>query len=231
MRLFNLLHAESNVSIIVSSMPEPKVKDEIRILLVDDHPVLLEGLATMIGSEADMACVGEATTGGEAIRCFESLRPDITLLDLRLPDMSGIQVIRSIRATDPDARIIVLTTYQGDVQAVQALQAGAMGYLLKATLRKVLLATVRAVHAGEHWILPEVESEIAAHAGAPALTPREIEVLKQVAAGCSNKIVADRLHISDDTVKGHIRKILVKLKASDRTHAVAIAVRRGFFEL
>ena len=203
----------------------------IRVIIVDDHPVLLEGLATMIGSEPDMAFVGEATTGAEAVRLFEAVQPDIVLLDLRLPDMSGIDVIKILRESHPAARIIVLTTYQGDVQAVRALQAGAMGYLLKATLRKELLATIRAVHAGENRILAAVESEIALRSGSPKLTEREIEVLKQVAAGCSNKIVADRLHISDDTVKGHVRRILVKLNANDRTHAVAIAVRRGFFEL
>jgi DNA-binding NarL/FixJ family response regulator len=207
------------------------VDQRIRVTIVDDHPVLLEGLATMIESESDMAFVGEAATGREAIKLFQAVQPDVMLLDLRLPDMSGIEVIRILRESHPTARIIVLTTYQGDVQAVRALQAGAMGYLLKATLRKELLATIRAVHAGENRILADVESEIALHSGSPKLTEREIEVLKQVAAGCSNKIVADRLHISDDTVKGHVRRILVKLNANDRTHAVAIAVRRGFFEL
>jgi DNA-binding NarL/FixJ family response regulator len=185
----------------------------------------------MIGSQSDMVLIGEAGSGAEAIAQYELHRPDITLIDLRMPDMNGIEVISKIREKYPEALFIVLTTYLGDVQALRALKAGAKGYLMKATLRRDLLDTIRAVHQGQRRVPPEVASELAEHALDDELTEREVEVLKHVAAGCSNKVVADRLGISEDTVKGHIRNILSKLNASDRTHAVTIALKRGVFEL
>jgi DNA-binding NarL/FixJ family response regulator len=204
---------------------------KIRILIVDDHPVLREGLNLIIESQADLQVIAEAGTGKQAIAFFEEHLPDITLMDLGLPDIHGIDVIKRLRAQHPEARIIVLTTYLGDVQALRALQAGASGYLLKGTLRRDLLETIRAVHAGQHRVQTEVASELANHAADQSLTAREIEVLKLIAKGCSNKIVADRLEISEDTVKGHVSNILEKLRANDRTHAVTIALHRGYFEI
>lgn len=207
--------------------PSPKT----RILIVDDHPVLREGLALIIESQPDLQVVAEAGTGKQALALFEEHLPDITLMDLGLPDISGIDVIKQLRAQHSDARIIVLTTYLGDVQALRALQAGASGYLLKGTLRRDLLDTIRAVHAGQRHVQSDVASELAHHAADQRLTEREIEVLKLIAKGCSNKLVADRLEITEDTVKGHVRNILEKLKANDRTHAVTIALHRGYFAI
>ncbi len=203
----------------------------IRILVVDDHPVVRDGLASMIESQDDMELIGEAENGQQAITLFEQLKPDITLLDLKLPDIDGIRVIQHLRAVVPDARIIVLTTYVGDVQAKRALKAGASGYLLKASLRRDLRASIRAVHAGQRHIQAEVAAGLAQHTQDQTLTPREIEVLQLIARGCSNKLVADRLGVREDTVKVHVTSILSKLSASDRTHAVTIAVQRGVFDI
>ena len=205
--------------------------DVIRILVVDDHPVLREGLAAMIESQPDMTFIAEAANGRDAIDSFEAYLPDVTIMDLRLPDMNGIEAITSIRQSHPEARVIVLTTYLGDVQAGRALIAGAHAFLLKATLRTDLLDTIRAVHKGQRRVPPEVASEMAEYAADDSLTPREVEVLEQVASGNSNKMVADRLNISEDTVKAHMRSVLSKLGANDRTHAVTIALRRGFLDM
>lgn len=203
----------------------------IRILCVDDHQLLREGIAAVLEGQPDMKLVGEATSGQEAIESFRRQRPDVTLMDLRMPDMNGIEAITAIRAEFPTARIIVLTTYAGDALAVEALRAGASGYLLKNLLRKELLETIRAVHAGRRRIPPEIAAEIAEHAADDALTAREIEVLRRVAAGKSNKAIAAELDISENTVKAHMQSILPKLDASDRTHAVIIALKRGILHV
>ncbi len=205
--------------------------DMIRILAVDDHPILREGIAKMLHGQEDMTLVGQASNGREAIESFRLLRPDVTLMDLRMPDMNGIDAIAAIRAEAPNARIIVLTTYAGDVQAAAALKAGAAGYLLKSLLRKELLETIRVVHSGKRRVPPEVAAGIAEHVADDALTEREVEVLRRVAAGKSNKLIAAELHISEGTVKTHMRSILPKLDASDRTHAVTIALKRGILDL
>jgi len=201
------------------------------MLAVDDHPLLREGIAALIGNQTDMQLVAEASNGREARELFRKHRPDITLMDLQMPDMSGIDAIHSIRGEFPDARIIVLTTHAGDIQVSRALQAGARGYLLKGSLRKELLETIRAVHAGQKRISSELAVEIAEHAADDALTPRELDVLRLVAGGNANKEVGARLSLTEETVKSHVRSILAKLKANDRTHAVAIGVRRGIIDL
>jgi len=204
--------------------------NKIRILTVDDHPLILEGIATVLQRQPDMEVVGEATDGHQAIEAFAKYRPDVMLIDLQMPGMNGIDTIIAILEKFPNARCVVLTTYAGDVQATRALKAGAKGYLLKSMLRKDLVDTIRIVHSGKSRIPSEIATELASHLGSDALSAREIEVLRMVGEGCSNKIVADHLKISEDTVKGHMRNILSKLNANDRTHAVMIAVKRGFLD-
>ncbi len=203
----------------------------IRVLTVDDHQLLREGIAAVIESQEDMTLVAQASNGREAVESFRRLRPDVTLMDLRMPDMSGIEAITAIRSEFRDARIVVLTTYAGDAQAAAALRAGAVGYLLKSLVRTELLETIRAVHAGKRRVPPEIATEIAEHVADDALTVREVEVLRRVAAGKSNKLIAAELYISEGTVKTHMKSILPKLDASDRTHAVMIALKRGILDL
>jgi DNA-binding NarL/FixJ family response regulator len=203
----------------------------IRILAVDDHPLLRDGIATLIASQSDMKLVAEASTGREALEQFRKHRPDLTLMDLQMPEMDGIEAILAICSEFPQARIIVLTTYRGDVQVLRALKAGARAYLLKGLLRKELLETIRAVHAGRKRIPPEVASQLAEHAIDNMLSMREIEVLRLVASGNANKLIADQLSITEETVKFHVRNILSKLGANDRTQAVTIALKRGIIEL
>jgi DNA-binding NarL/FixJ family response regulator len=203
----------------------------IRVLSVDDHPLLREGIAVLVSNQPDMELVGEAANGREAVDLYRKHHPDITLMDLQMPEMGGIEAMGAIRGEFPEARIIVLTTYVGDVQVVRALKAGARGYLLKGLLRKELLETIRAVHAGQRRMPPEVAAEIAAHAVDDSLTSREIDVLRLIAGGNANKEIAAQLAITEETVKGHVKNILAKLSANDRTHAVIIALKRGIIEL
>ena len=201
------------------------------MLAVDDHPLLREGIAALIGSEEDMELVGEASNGREALDLFRKYQPDITLMDLRMPEMNGIDAIGAIRGEFLDARIIVLTTHPGDVQVSRALKAGARGYLLKGMLRKELSETIRAVHAGHKRLSSEAAAEIAEHAIDDALTPREIDVLRLVAAGNANKEIGAQLLLTEVTVKTHVKNILAKLGANDRTHAVTIGLKRGIIDL
>jgi DNA-binding NarL/FixJ family response regulator len=203
----------------------------IRILVVDDHPVLREGIAALINGQTDMRLVGEASDGQEALAQYRLHRPDVTLMDLQMPTMSGIETIIAIRDESPKARIIVLTTYGGDVQVVRALKAGACGYLLKGHVHKALLDTIRAVHTGQKRISPEVAAELADHAGEEELTAREIDVLRLIAEGNANKEIAGKLSITEETVKGHVKNILAKLGVNDRTHAVSIGLKRGIIDL
>jgi DNA-binding NarL/FixJ family response regulator len=203
----------------------------VRILAVDDHPLLREGIAALIRNEPDMELVAEAANGREAIEQFRKVQPDVTLMDVQMPDMSGIDALIAIREEAPKAKIIVLTTYGGDALAMRAMKAGAQAYVLKGLVRKDLLETIRAVNRGQKRIHPDVAVELAQHSGESTLTAREIEVLSLVAAGNSNKRIAASLNITEDTAKGHLKSILAKLGASDRTRAVTLALKRGIIEL
>ena len=203
----------------------------IRILTVDDHPVLRKGLAALVNAEPDLKLVAEASNGREAIEAFRFHQPDITLMDIQMPELDGIGAINAIRTEFPEARIIVLTTYTGDVQVVRALKAGARAYVLKGHVLDELLDTIRAVHAGKKRIPPEVAAELADHATDDALTDREVDVLKLIAAGNANKQIADKLSISEATVKSRVTNILSKLGANDRAHAVTIGLKRGIIQL
>lgn len=203
----------------------------IRILTVDDHPLLRKGIAALVNAEPDMKLVAEASNGEEAIEAFRSHRPDVTLMDLQMPGLNGLEAIGRIRSEFPDARIIVLTTYTGDIQVLRALKAGARAYILKGHVHKELLEAVRAVHAGQKRIPPDIAAELAEHAMDDELTEREIDVLKLVAAGNGNKQIADQLSIGEATVKSHVTNILSKLGANDRSHAVTIGLKRGIIEL
>jgi DNA-binding NarL/FixJ family response regulator len=204
---------------------------QIRILAVDDHALVREGIAVLVGTQPDMTLVAEASNGREAIQQFRTHRPDVTLMDLQMPEMNGFDAIGAIRGEFPDAKIIVLTTYKGDVQILRALKAGAQGYLLKNTFHKELVETIRAVHAGRKAISSEASYEIAEHATDDALTPAEINVLRLIAAGNANKQIADQLNITEETVKSRVKSILSKLGVNDRTHAAMIGMKRGIIEL
>ena len=215
------------------NLGERAVPDEkrIRVMTVDDHPLMRAGISGEVNAQPDMQVVAEATDGDGALALFQMYRPDVTLMDLRMPKMNGIEAIKAIREMSPRARIVVLTTAAGDVQMVRAFKAGAVGYLFKDLLRTELIETIRCVHGGRKRIPPEIAQEIAEHSADDAITVRELDVLRGIAKGRSNKIIADSLNISEHTVKNHLKNILSKLDASDRTHAVMIALKRGFLEM
>ena len=204
---------------------------KIRILAVDDHPIFRQGISGLLADQPDIQLVGEAANGVEAIQQFRSHRPDITLMDLQMPEMNGVDAMIAIRSEFPEAKIVVLTTYSGDVQVLRALKAGARAYLLKNTLHKNLLETIRSVHAGKKALSPEASFELAEHSTDDALTPGEIEVLRLIASGNANKQIADILSITEETVKGRVKNILSKLNANDRTHAATIGLKRGIIDL
>jgi len=202
----------------------------IRILAVDDHQLVREGIAGFVGVQPDMTMVAEAATGRDAIQQFRTHRPDVTLMDLQMPDMNGMDALIAIRAEFPDAKVIMLTTYEGDAHILRALKAGAQGYLLKNTLHSDLLQTIRAVHAGKRSLSPEISFQVAEHVSDETLTPAEIAVLRLIADGNSNKQIADQLRVTEDTVKGRVKSILAKLDANDRTHAAIIGLKRGIID-
>jgi DNA-binding NarL/FixJ family response regulator len=204
---------------------------QITVLIADDHMLLREGIAAVIQGENDMTVVAEAGNGREALERYREYRPDVTLMDLLMPQMDGLAAIEAIRAEFPEARIVILTTYRGDARALRALKAGAAGYLLKSLIRTELLESIRAVHAGRRRIPPEIAAELAEHAADEALSDRELRVLTCVAAGNSNREVAEQLSVGEETVKAHMKNILSKLRAKDRTHAVTIALRRGIIHM
>jgi DNA-binding NarL/FixJ family response regulator len=203
----------------------------IRILVVDDHPVVRQGVAGLVDGQPDMSIVGQASNGREAIQQFRTHHPDLVLMDMQMPEMNGLDALMAIRDEAPDARIIVLTTYAGDAQVLRAIKAGARGYLLKSALHRELLETIRAVHAGKKTMSPEVSYELAEHATDDALTPAEVRVLRLIAEGNANKEIAERLSVSEETVKGQVRNILSKLGAKDRTHAAMVGLKRGIIDL
>jgi DNA-binding NarL/FixJ family response regulator len=211
-------------------LPAPDDTADIKILIVDDHPFVRSGIAAVLQCEEGFEVAGEASSAAEAIASFRKHRPDVTLMDLQMPEMNGIEAMLAIRREFPAARFIVLTTYQGDVQALRALKAGATGYLLKSMLREDMITAIRKVHAGGRFIPAEIAATLAEHAADDALSDREIEVLRKVAAGSSNKIIADQLELSEATVKSHLKNIISKLGANSRTHAVTIATARGFLD-
>jgi len=206
------------------------IDNPIRIMAVDDHPLIRQGIARLVSAQADLTLVAEAANGREAVQQFRAHRPDVTLMDLQMPEMSGLDAISTIRGEFPEARIIVLTTYAGDVQAHRAVKAGSRAYLLKDSLHRELVETIRAVHAGKKFLSPEIAFQLAEHVGADLLTAAEIQVLRLIAEGGANKAIAAALALSEETVKGQVRNILSKLGAKDRTHAAMIGLKRGIIE-